>query len=160
MPTIHEYYAAVLFAFERVAEGRMPTEACRLANIPYRKFIQLVNANNELALMYDEVNQLGADTLADALVNIFEPDSALYESDDKKAKIKSDNAKWVLARRFNKKYGERVEIKQEVTVSHVITSQLEAARVRSQTAIAEQRTDFVDADYVLLPPPPLSAPRT
>lgn len=116
-----------------------------------------VATNKVLALLYDEANQLGADTMADALVSITDPDSPYYEADDKKAKNVSDNIKWVLSRRFNKKYGERVEIKQEVTVSHVITSQLEQARLRSIGAIEEQRTDFVEADYVMLPPPPAPA---
>lgn len=154
MPTTYEYYAAVLYAFDRIMEGQTPTKACDMANLPYRKFIQLVKEDNELALRYDEANQIGADTMADGLVSIFDPSSPLYESDDKKAKIKSDNAKWLLSRRFNKKYGERVEIKQEVTISHVITSQLEAARQRSLGATAEQAMDYIEAEYVELPPPP------
>ncbi len=154
MPTTYEYYAAVLYVFDRITEGHTPTKACQMANLPYRKFIQLVKEDNELALRYDEANQIGADTMADALVDIFNPDSPLYESDDKKAKIKSDNAKWLLSRRFNKKYGERVEIKQEVTISHVITQQLEAARQRSLGATAEQAADYIDVEYTELPPPP------
>ncbi len=150
MPTTYEVYAAIMYAFDRIVEGHSPTKACQLANLPYRTFINFVKNDNELALLYDEANQLGADTMADALIGIFDPKSPYFESDEKRAKVVSDNIKWVLSRRFNKKYGERVEIKQEVTVSHVITSQLEAARERVQNRVV----DYIDAEYVMIPPPP------
>lgn len=150
MPTIYEYYAAVMYALERIVEGNSPTEACRKANIPYRMFVKLVKEDNELAMLADEAQQLGADTMADLLLSLDRAENPYFTTDEKKQKIISDNIKWVLARRFNKKYGERVEIKQEVTVSHVITSQLEAARERVQ----QRQVDYVDAEYVMLPPPP------
>jgi hypothetical protein len=150
MPTTYQYYAAVLYALERIVDGHSPTKACQLANIPYRMFIKLVKEDTELALLADEAQQLGADTMADLLLSLGERDNPYHATDPKEQKVISENIKWVLSRRFNKKYGERVEIKQEITVSHVITSQLEAARERVQG----RELEYVDAEYVMLPPPP------
>jgi len=156
MPTTYEYYAAVMYALERIVEGMSPTKACAKANIPYRMFTKLVKEDTELALLADEAQQLGADTMADLLLSLDDPSNPYFTTDEKKQKIISDNLKWVLARRFNKKYGERVEIKQEITVSHVITSQLEAARERSLLAAVER--EVIDVEYVMLPPPPPPPP--
>lgn len=152
MPTAYEYYSACLYAIERIAEGKTPTDACRQANLPYRVFARMCKEDTELAELRDEAEQVGHDVLADSLLNLDDPSSPYNSTDEKKQKILSDNIKWVLARRNQKRYGERIEVKQEVTIAHVITSQLEQARVRAQLAAAH--TDVIDGDYVVLPPPP------
>lgn len=152
MPTEYEIYGAVLYAIERISQGKTPTKAVDEANITWATFRKYIERVPELASALDEAEQRGADAMADALITIFDPSSPYYESDEKRAKVISDNIKWVLGRRFNKKYGERIEIKQEVTIAHVITQQLEAARQRS--ALAAGNANVIDGEYVMLPPPP------
>lgn len=149
----YQMYAAVLYACDRIAEGCTPTEACRRANISYAQFDHACKNAVELGMAHDVAAQRGSDVLADLLVHIFDPNyPTVYEPDPQKARIKSENIKWLLSRRFNKRYGDRMEITAEITVSHVITSQLDAAKQRLLAAASEQILD--DVTYKLVPPPP------
>jgi terminase small subunit-like protein len=153
MPTSYDYYNAALYAIDRIAEGKLPTHALRDARLPWRKFNEMIEADTELAKLLDEATERGSDTLADLLLTLDSPDNPYFTTDPKAQKVISDNIKWVLSRRFNKKYGDKVEIKVEATVEHVIVSQLEGARQRAQTAALEQANEYIDVPYVMLPPP-------
>lgn len=155
MATDYENYCAVLYAIEKISQGKTPTAAVDAANISWATFTKYIETVPELATLKDEAEQRGADAMADGLVSIFDPTNPYHESDEKKAKIISDNIKWLLSRRFGRKYGEKIEIKQETTITHVITQQLEQARQRSITAQRPDVIDLVEGEgYVMLPPPP------
>lgn len=154
MATAYEQYAAVLYAIEKISQGYTPTKAVDEANIPWATFKKYTTEDPTLAAMLDEADQRGADAMADALLTLGHKNNPYSCTDPKEQKVISDNIKWLLSRRHNRKYGEKVEVKVEATVQHVIVEQLEAARQRSYAAITEQRLPVLDADYVLLPPPP------
>lgn len=153
MPTVYEYHAAVLYAIDKIGQGYTPTRAVREANITMYSFKRYVDSNEELRAMLDEATDRGADTMADMLLHLSDPTSPYYCVDPKEQKIISDNIKWLLARRFSKKFGEKVEVTIEATIQHVIVQQLENARMRSQQAIADQRP-IIDAEFSLVPPAP------
>lgn len=157
MPTSYEYYSAVLFAIEKISQGHTPTKAVALANISWPTFSRYVKTDPELASLLDEANQRGADAMADSLLTLGDKENPYSTTDPKAQKVISDNIKWLLSRRFNKLYGEKVELKVEATVQHIIVEQLENAKNRSMLAIEhqqQQRGEVIDAEYVVLPPPP------
>lgn len=152
MPTAYEYYAAVLYALGEISQGRTPTKACDAANISYEMFDKYTTNDPALQALREAAERRGYDTMADLLLSLREPTNPYFTTDPKEQKVISDNIKWLLARRRSKDYGDRVEVKVEQTVTHVITQQLEAGR---QRALAAPRpADVVDAEYHVIPPPP------
>lgn len=82
---------------------------------------------------------LGFEVLADSLTTIPEeiPDVQV-------ARLKSDNVKWLLARRASAKYGDRLDININETVN--IRGALEAAKARALPIRYQQET--IDAELV------------
>lgn len=141
MSLTYDYYPAVLYALGEIGQGRTLTDACDLANINVTIFDRYVKQDTELQAMYEEVVQRGNDAMADALVNI-DNHKIHGQSNPQMAKIISDNIKWVLSKRDSKRFGERIEVKHELTLDRAILTALEAAKQRS----------IVDADYVDITP--------
>lgn len=141
MSLTYDYYPAVLYALGEIGQGRTLTDACDLANINVTIFDRYVKQDTELQSMYEEVVQRGNDAMADALVNI-DNHKIHGQSNPQMAKIISDNIKWVLSKRDSKRFGERIEVKHELTLDRAILTALEAAKQRS----------IVDADYVDITP--------
>ncbi len=138
----YDYYPAVLYAINEISQGRTLTDACDRSNISVAVFDRHVKADAELQAMYEEAIQRGNDAMADALVNI-DNHKIHGQSDAKMAKVISDNIKWVLGKRDAKRFGERIEIKHEITMDRAIVSALEAAK---------NRVPVIDAEFVDVTP--------
>lgn len=138
----YDYYPAVLYALNEISQGRTLTDACDRANISVYVFDKYVKNDAELQAMYEDAVQRGNDAMADALVNI-DNHKIHGQSDAKMAKVISDNIKWVLGKRDSKRFGEKIEVKHEITMDRAIVSALEAAR---------NRVPILDADYVDVTP--------
>lgn len=125
----YDYYPAVLYALNHISQGRTITASVDLANISLSTFESYIEKDRQLAQMYDEALRRGYDALADALLN---PQlHAVYGSTDPKImKIYADNIKWYLSKRAHKIYGEKIEIKHEVTLAFAITDELAQASRR------------------------------
>ncbi len=150
MALAYDTYPLVLQVLDKLSQGTTETVACNGVGISVRDFRRAVAADIELQASYAEAQVLGNDALADGLLN---PETGVYGSTDpKKMKIYSDNIKWLLGKRDNKRYGEKLEIKQETTVAFVITDQLERARVRSQQGllVSSAPADYIDASYTMV----------
>lgn len=147
----YDVLPAVLQALELISQGDTETKACDLAGIAYRTLKLRVAADKELQIMYEEALHRGADAMADALLDPFAHKRYGF-TDPKQAKVMSDNIKWYLGKRFHKIYGEKLEIKQETTVTFAITDALERARQRSQEALppASAAVDYVDVQYEMV----------
>lgn len=142
----YDYYPAVLYAINEFGQGRTLTEACDLANIEIPTFKKYVDNDPTLQDLYAEAEVRSYDAMADALVNI-DNHKIHGQSDSRMAKVISENIKWVLSRRDPKRFGERIEVKHEVTMDRAITDALNAARSRSATVI-EHKPVVEDAVYV------------
>jgi AcrR family transcriptional regulator len=148
MSLSYDYYPAVLYALNEISQGRTLTDACDRANIAVPVFDRYVKNDAELQAMYEEAIQRGNDAMADALVNI-DNHKIHGQSDAKMAKVISDNIKWVLGKRDSKRFGEKIEVKHEITMDRAIVSALEAAR---------GRVPVIDAEYTVDVTPALPAP--
>lgn len=113
-------------------------------------FNKYVAADEDLKMMLEEAQTVGNDALADALLNPF--NNAEYgNTDANKAKLVSDNIKWLLAKRDNKRFGDRIEVKHEVTLDRAITDAMFAGRQRAEQAvqrIAAPTEDVIDAEII------------
>jgi hypothetical protein len=99
---------------------------------------------------FSQAREAGLHLLADGLVKL--PDDY---PDVNKARLKSDNIKWLLARRLSRQYGDRLD----VNVSGVIDlgSTLIEARRRSEQPVCNQldaaQSQVIDAAYELVAQP-------
>lgn len=122
--------------------------ACDQANIDIATFETYVRNDQTLQAMYIDAERRGYDALADALL---EPmtHKVYGESNPQAAKVVSDNIKWLLGKRDQKRFGEKIEIKHEITLDRAITEAMDAARKRAMGHAVELSTD----EYVALPSP-------
>lgn len=125
----YAYYAAVLDAITDVSNGETLTRACDDNNVSVATFHKYIKGSPELAEMYEEAVQRGLDAMADALVHI-DNDERFGHTDPKMAKVVSDNIKWLISKRDPERFGDRIEVRQTVSVDLAITSRLNAARTR------------------------------
>jgi len=134
----YDYYPAVLYALNLIGQGHTLTSACDQSNITTQVFDSYVKREPDLQAMYEENVQRGNDAMADALINI-DNHKIHGQSDPKMAKVISDNIKWVLGKRDSKRFGDKIEVKHEITVDRAIISALERARTR--TPVLEDQTE-------------------
>lgn len=126
----YDYYNAVLYVINALGQGVTLTAACDQANIAIPAFKKYVNNDETLKELYDDACQRGNDALVDALIDV--DTNKLYgHTDSKMAKVQSDNIKWVLAKRDPSRFGDRIEVKHELSLDRAITDALVAARNRS-----------------------------
>ena len=151
----YDYYPAVLYALEQISQGQTPTEACDRANIPYTTFEKYCDRDPALQELRMDAERRGYDAMADALVNI-DNHKIHGQSDAKMAKVISDNIKWLLSKRRFKDYGDKVEVRHELTMDKHIVAALDAARNRVALpspvidAVAVELTDDDDIMSELL----------
>lgn len=132
MSLAYDYYPSVLWVIDRLSQGRTETASCNEAGIAVATFKTYLRNDKRLMEMYEEAMQIGHDAMADALLD--PQGHAIYGSTDPKmAKVYSDNIKWFLGKRNQKMYGEKLEVKHEVTVAFAITNALEQAARRVST---------------------------
>ncbi len=127
----YDYYPAVLFAIEKISQGRTKTYACDESNISISVFEQYVKNSVELQELLHEAETRGYDAMADMLLIIDSEKAGIYsQSDPKMAKVISENIKWLLTRRRQKQYGDRMVVEHNLTADRAITDALAAGRNR------------------------------
>lgn len=146
MSLSYDYYPAVLYALDQIGQGRTLTDACDVSNINVATFDRYVKANAELQTLYEEMVHRGNDAMVDALINI-DNHRIHGRSDPKMAKVVSDNIKWVVSKRDSKRFGEKIEVKHEITMDRAIVDALEHARNRVEYA------DYVDVTPAMIASP-------
>lgn len=103
------------------------------------QFKQALNDPLFAALAHD-AHERGADALADILLNI-DSDAVYGDTDVKVMKIKSDNIKWYLSKRFNQQYGEKIVVENTFTADKAITEALARGKERAMKAITGTVTE-------------------
>lgn len=141
----YDYYPAVLYAIERVSQGRTRTTACDDANINIALFEKYVNAHKELQDLLMEAERRGYDAIAEALLN---PDAhPVYgRADPKMASVMSKNIQWFLEKRKPKEYGQKVQVEHNITADRAIIDALQAGKRRALAA----PSDVIDAEFTEL----------
>lgn len=140
MSLTYNYYPAVLYAIDLISQGRSRTEACDASNITVATFEKYLASDPQVQMMYIEAERRSYDAMADALLSInlpYDPVTAkpnrYADSNPQMAKVISENIKWVLSKRDIKRFGERIEVKHEITMDRAITGMLDRAKQRAQT---------------------------
>lgn len=143
----YDYVPAVLYAIDKISQGMSPTAACDEANIKIATFEAYVKRDPTLQELYVDAERRGYDAMADALLR--PQHHTLYgETNPQMAKVVSDNIKWYLSKKKPKEYGERIEIKHEITLDRAITDAMDKARQR----VLERPT--IDVEYEEIETPP------
>lgn len=143
----YDFYPAVLYALDKMGQGETRTRACDQANINIATFENYLKNDPKLQMLAIEAERRGYDAMADALLR---PDNheTYGQTNPQMAKVVSDNIKWFLSRKDPKRFGEKIEIKHELTLDRAITDAMNAARRRVQ-----DRT--IEHDDVDMPTPPM-----
>lgn len=142
MPLPYDYYPAVLYALDVISQGDTITEACDQANISVKTFEDYTRRDENLQELRLDAERRGHDALSEALIHI-DNHRIHGQSDPKMAKVISDNIKWLLGKKDPKRFGDRIEIKHEMTLDVAITTALEAARQRTTPIIGQSVEDAV-----------------
>lgn len=133
MAIAYDYYPLVLTALDLVSQGRTITDACDEVFLPVAMYEKYTAADPSLMELRVDAERRGHDALRDALVNI-DNHKIHGQSNPQMAKVISDNIKWVLSKSDPKRFGDRIEVKHEITVDRAIIEALGRAK---------NRTDFL-----------------
>ena len=145
MSISYDVYPRVLEALELISQGLTKTQACDDARVSVAQFDSCIDRDPELQTLRQEAETRGHDALADALINI-DNHRVHGQSDPKMAKVISENIKWYLGKKDNKRFGDKVEVQHSLTLDRTIVDVLAAARYR--VAALAPPTDVVDAEFV------------
>jgi len=126
----YDYYPTVLECIEKISQGRTKTDVCDEYRITIASFDKYVNSSPELQALLAEAEARGYDSMADMLLKI-DRMGPYAQSDSKMAKVISDNIKWLLSKRKQKTYGDKVEVTHNLTADKAITDALNAGRQRA-----------------------------
>ncbi len=107
-----------------MADDELPGPAAKALGHSLKTVLRWAEKDSEFEEDFHAAREAGYYRLAESLMTIFET-----ERDPAKAKILSDNLKWLLSKWNAKKYGDKIEITGDGTVS--IALALEQARART-----------------------------
>ena len=132
-PDIQAEEAKIL---DLLANGQTLAKACESVGLSTGQFMQRLPNRTSLAHAFVCARDAGAEVLADSLLGITE-----QEADVNRARLKSDNIKWILSRRHAAKFGDRIDVNVNATVD--LTSAISEARNRLRP-ISDQQTEIID----------------
>lgn len=136
MTDLIKIYTQCMGAIDLISQAWTETAACDECRISVRAFRKYTEENDELRELRDEAIVRGYDRMADKLLDPF-GDKLYGDSDPKRAKLVSDNMKWLLARRRPDQYSERVKIEHTVTADRAIIEALERGRERVSSMVID-----------------------
>lgn len=144
-------------ALDGAAQGKTLNEIAELAGVSFGTWCAMLRENNALAQSYASAREIGHDVLADQLLKI-----PLEQEDVNRARLLSDNIKWVLARRASGKYGDKlsVDISGTVDLTAIMADSAKRLRpMRDLPAIEGEATPIESTGYTLGAPDNVSAGR-
>lgn len=110
-------------ALKSLSEGLNLRHSLKQSNLTPEKFFKALEQSEELRIQYNSIVEAQTHNLADQLLEI--PDK--YD-DVQRAKLKSDNIKWLISRRNRKAYGDKLEVDHNHNVD--IRAALDSATAR------------------------------
>lgn len=135
-------------AFQKILEaislGEPMVKACRLVSIKPMDFLRWLDANPSYQTEMSRARTIGHDVMAESLLTIHED-----IEDVAKARLASDNKKWLLARVASSKYGDKLEM--NVNGSIDLNAALNAAQQRlirdSATTIEGETVEYRSVEH-------------
>lgn len=119
--------ACIESILEEVENGVSLTHSLKHHALTSNKFFKALELNESYLIRYNSAIEASTHALADELLDI--PDT--YE-DVARAKLKSDNIKWLISRRNRKSYGDKLEV--DVHHNIDLRSALDSANERVKNA--------------------------
>lgn len=113
-----------------IRQGRLPTSACRQAEVSWTQMKKAMAQHPDLANMFEEALLDCRDHMLEILVEINNGDPrCIYgETDAKMATVISNNIKWVLERMWPEKFVQRLKVEtnrsDEVIIAALQTAQM------------------------------------
>jgi len=111
-------------AISLATSGMSLNAICKELNISNENMRSYLNNNLSFKTKFNDAREDGYDALADQLLTITNE-----ESDHNKAKVKSDNIKWLLSKRKANVYGDKIEVNMNATID--IGATLAEAKARA-----------------------------
>lgn len=113
-------------AITLATSGMSLNAICKELNISNENMRSYLNNNLSFKTKFNDAREDGYDALADQLLTITNE-----ESDHNKAKVKSDNIKWLLSKRKATVYGDKIEVNMNATID--IGATLAEAKARASS---------------------------
>lgn len=117
------------FIIRRATKGFSIRDCIKRSGFAIHDFTKYLRDNEEFRLDFHSAQTIGYDSLADELLAI--PDDTSMTLG--RAKLKSDNIKWILAKKRPSEYGDKIDLNINQTVD--IVAALTQARSRSVSPI-------------------------
>lgn len=114
-------------AIDLASEGKTIKSICEILNCDNYAITSYLKNNPLFKKSFEEARSDGHEALADSLIDIAEK-----EPDILRARVKSENIKWLLSKRKATVYGDKLEVNMNATVD--IGSALAEARSRAFNA--------------------------
>lgn len=137
-------------ACDLAAQGVSITDICAALGISTRTMAKMRANLPAFGNEFARAREVGAAVAAERLDVI--PD----EADVQRARLRSDNLKWRLARQFRDQFGDRVDVGVNVTVN--LADALRDAKARTLRPVRDP-AETIDAEYVEIPHTCETAPR-
>lgn len=119
-----------------LANGQTLAKACESAGLSTGQFMQRLPKRTSLSHAFICARDAGAEVLADSLLGITE-----QEADVNRARLKSDNIKWILSRRHAAKFGDRIDVNVNTTID--LTGAINEARNRLRP-VSDLEAEVID----------------
>ena len=119
-----------------LANGQTLAKACDSVGLSTGQFMQRLPSRTSLATAFVCARDAGAEVLADSLLGLTDT-----EADVNRARLKSDNIKWILSRRHAAKFGDRIDVNVNTTID--LTGAITEARNRLRP-VRDQEADVID----------------
>lgn len=153
-------FADALSIVRKLAAGMTLRQACAEHNTPGASFRHLIEKEPELKKLYDEAIDVGNDMLADMLLA-----DAELPVETARARMLSDNIKWLLERRKPDRYGQRIQHTMENNATASLIAALDASIQRIPMPKSEERVQIpkpkftdIEATFVDKKTAPVKAP--
>ena len=119
-----------------LANGQTLAKACESVGLSTGQFMQRLPSRTSLSSAFICARDAGAEVLADSLLGLTDT-----EADVNRARLKSDNIKWILSRRHAAKFGDRIDVNVNTTID--LTGAITEARNRLRP-VRDQQDDIID----------------
>ncbi len=111
--------------------------------ITAKELHDLTSSHTPFAIAFKKARAAGLETLADDLIDI--PDDYI---DPNRARLKSDNIKWLLSKRMSGKYGDKLTVNLEVVDLKGALSDARSRVVEAECVVIDEPVKIEEAEIV------------
>jgi len=109
-------------AIELLSDGLGPLKTCRELGVTHKEYFETISEDSIFEMAVARAQSIGFDVMADSLLEMNE-----HYGDVQRARLQSDNIKFILAKRKPQVYGDRIDINMTQTID-ISAARAEALR--------------------------------